>query len=81
MSCGAILPGDQAGSPLHGDEIVSCLLNGRGENHLTRLPDGRYVQWTFLSSCTECRPDDCSCFDYDFLSEDEAQELLERGHG
>jgi hypothetical protein len=69
-TCGIMLP-DSATvyTRAEGEDPPECLLpDGHGEDHLCRLPDGRYILWTSAAGC--------DCFDFQELSAIEAREYF-----
>lgn len=51
--------------------------------HLIHLPDGRYVFWWYDQYCTSCKDaeveDDCECFIWNEMKEEDAKIVIEKG--
>lgn len=76
MKCGYLLPvHDVSLTPNH--EMVGCIRDeGHRFDHLSKLPDGRYILWMLVSLSCDCGEEDCQCFEYSEVSLQEAQEIL-----
>jgi hypothetical protein len=59
------------------NECIECLLpQGHEEDHLVKLVSGKYVLWKSNPDWCDCEEENCECFEWFFISDDEANTLL-----
>ncbi|MBI2035895.1 MAG: hypothetical protein HYT12_04445 [Candidatus Liptonbacteria bacterium] len=77
MYCDYLTP--RGAIPNFGDGYLPCLLRkGHSEEHLSQRADGKYIIWLPDSNCG-CADEDCGCFEWDYITAEEARDLRKRG--
>jgi len=54
------------------NEMCECILGkGHKGEHVTKIPNGKYIAWEFDDDCTDCHPEECECFVHRTLEDQE----------
>lgn len=77
MKCEECLPWEHPAIVRQGESFLPCLLPvGHDGEHLIRNSDDLYFLWWEVV-CEDCTSEDyCDCFDYECISEEAAEKLL-----
>jgi hypothetical protein len=80
-ACNYLLPTHDHNLTPEPDCFECVLARGHDGDHLCQITGGQFVGWCPLTiPCGSCG-EYCECFEYQFMSEDEAQNLLTQRSG